>query len=192
MKEAKTILKFSLTFALLLGGAGGVFAQNAQDDWLRLDEGAQTKSTKTSKPKTSKIDYPSGAPSVLTDPSSRPGAQTVEPSSTMTIPNWNPPAATPQRNEVFIAPGAVDRLGGLYGLRGGPARGLAPGFAGPTVIQTGPSPSSGNYYQPSTPGSSGSGSYYSSGAPWQTPVINNSTSKDYWGPDGNPFQKKSK
>lgn len=193
MRKARTALDLSFTLTLVLGFASGAFAQSGQDDWLRLDEGTPAKSTKTTKSKTNKVDYPSAAPSVLTDPSNRPGAQTVEPSSSMTVPNWNPPAAAAPRNEIFIAPGAVDRLGGgAFGLRAVPGRGFAPGFAGPTVIQTGPSPSSGNYYQPSTPSSSGSGSYYSSGAPWQTPVINNSAPKDYWGPDGNPFQKKSK
>lgn len=196
MKKLKTILSFSTLLALSNGAA---LAQPEQLEWLRLDESTAPNSTtkKKSGAKSDKVDYPSSAPSVLTDPAARPGAQTVEPSSTMTVPNWNPPAPQQQRNEIFIAPGTADRLGGLYGgLRAVPGGTFGPayrqGMGGPMIIQTGPSPSSGNYYQPSTPSGSGSGSYYSSGTPWQTPVISNPGQKDYWGPDGNPFQKKNK
>lgn len=199
MIEPKNLITFSISLAFgLVCGTTCSFAQNVQDEYLRLDENDALHKPlpkKPSKSNSNKTDYPSAAPAVMTDPSMRPGAQTVEPTSAMTVPNWNPPAV-PQRNEIFIAPGAADRLGGFYGgMRGGPAGSFGPGrqgFAAPMLIQTGPSPSSGNYYQPSTPSSSGSGSYYSSGAPWQTPVISNPTTKDYWGPDGNPFQKKQK
>ena len=187
MQKLKTIFSFSMSLALLVGSTNLSLAQSAQDEWLRVDESTAPKA-ETPK-KSNKPVYSSSAPSVLTDPASRPGAQTVEPSSTMTVPNWNPPAAQQQRNEIFIAPGAVDRLGGPFGMRvpgGAFGPGFRPGYSAPMVIQTGPSPSAGNYYQPSTSGG------YASGAPWQTPVINNSTPKDYWGADGNPFQKKAK
>ncbi|MBX9688948.1 MAG: hypothetical protein K2X27_19730 [Candidatus Obscuribacterales bacterium] len=58
---------------------------------------------------------------------------------------------------------------------------------GPPVIQTGPSPSSGNYYQPAT-AISPSSNFYASSAPWQVPVQEKSEPKDYWGPSGNPFK----
>lgn len=83
--------------------------------------------------------------------------------------------------------------GGLAGPAFGvPFAGMGSGFRqsrlGPTVIQTGPSPASGNYYQPSTGDSSASGNYYASGTPWQVPVNGPSNPKDYWGPEGNPFK----
>jgi hypothetical protein len=56
------------------------------------------------------------------------------------------------------------------------------------VTQTGPSPSSGNYYAPASIDPSASGSYYAqtgtSVVPMQNPY---SQPKDYWGSMGNPF-----
>lgn len=84
--------------------------------------------------------------------------------------------------------------GGAFGMPfAGFGAGYGSGFQqsrlGPTVIQTGPSPASGNYYQPSTGDSSASGNYYASGTPWQVPLNGPNNPKDYWGPAGNPFQK---
>ena len=90
-------------------------------------------------------------------------------------------------------PYTFDTLGGASGsiLRGNIFRRghIGPvGALGPSVIQTRPSPSSGNYYQPATSEPGSSGSYYSSGSPWQVPVaVPNNNPQDYWGPDGNPF-----
>ena len=57
------------------------------------------------------------------------------------------------------------------------------------VIETGPSPASGNYFQPAASDPSASGNYYAGGAPWQVPISTPSTTKDYWGPTGSPFNK---
>lgn len=89
------------------------------------------------------------------------------------------------------------RWGGLsYGLPGaglynaGFFNGLhrKSGLGGSQVIQTGPSPASGNYYQPGTGDPSASGNYYASGTPWQVPINGPNNPKDYWGPSGNPFK----
>lgn len=79
-------------------------------------------------------------------------------------------------------------LGGLspYGIGAYSAYGRS--RLGPQVIQTGQSPASGNYYQPSTGDSSASGNYYASGAPWQVPINAPNNPKDYWGPSGSPFK----
>lgn len=60
---------------------------------------------------------------------------------------------------------------------------------GPEVIETGPSPASGNYFSPSTGDPSASGNYYAGSAPWQVPLTVPNQQKSYWGPDGNPFAK---
>jgi hypothetical protein len=57
------------------------------------------------------------------------------------------------------------------------------------VIETGPSPASGNYFQPAASDPSASGNYYAGGTPWQVPINIPSTTKDYWGPSGTPFNK---
>jgi hypothetical protein len=66
------------------------------------------------------------------------------------------------------------------------------------IIQTGPSPASGNYYQPSTANPTASGGYYASDTPVVTPVAQpksqpksywGSSSSDNWGASGNPFPK---
>ncbi len=89
--------------------------------------------------------------------------------------------------------GAYGRYGGYGGLGAFPygagfGGGLQPTRLGPQVLQTGPSPASGNYYQPSTGDPSASGNYYAGGAPWQVPVNAPDTPKDYWGPGGSPFK----
>lgn len=59
-------------------------------------------------------------------------------------------------------------------------------------VQTAPSKSSGNYYSPSTPDPTSSGSYYASPAGTATamPIIQQETpQKDFWGPNGNPMQE---
>lgn len=144
----------------------------------------------------------------------RPGSQTVDSPQQFAVPGWafQQPQQPQRPIEIMMGPSAFagpsfrSQLGyGGYG--GGFMGGLAPfggafmgsgcgrGFRqsplGPGVmqIQTGPSPASGNYYQPSTADPSASGGYYASGAPWQVPL--NSTGndpKDYWGPMGNPFK----
>lgn len=69
-----------------------------------------------------------------------------------------------------------------------------------TVIQTGPSPSSGSYYTPSAPDPSASGGYYKSNSPSQDdnafyrsryykPASINNDNKNYWGGSGTPFPK---
>lgn len=84
------------------------------------------------------------------------------------------------------------------GFRGGAHQGRV----GNRVIQTGPSPSSGNYYQPATADPGGaSGGYYASG---QTPVVSpaapptKNQPKNYydsygsdsnWGGGGSPLPK---
>lgn len=58
------------------------------------------------------------------------------------------------------------------------------------VIQTGPSKSAGNYYQPSTPDPTASGNFYadSGNAPKVTPVYQpEAQPKDYWGKQGSPL-----
>jgi hypothetical protein len=60
---------------------------------------------------------------------------------------------------------------------------------GPEVIETGPSPASGNYYQPIF-SDRGVGHYYESGSPWQIPLSAPVNPKDYWGPQGSPFKQK--
>jgi len=67
------------------------------------------------------------------------------------------------------------------------------------VIQTGPSPASGNYYQPATADPTASGGYYASGSTASAPVAHKtktqpksyygSTDSDNWGGGGNPFPK---
>jgi hypothetical protein len=57
------------------------------------------------------------------------------------------------------------------------------------ITQTGPSKASGNYYSPSTPDPTASGSYYAtpSGLPKAAPIIQTEPAKDYWGKNGNPL-----
>ncbi len=66
------------------------------------------------------------------------------------------------------------------------------------IIQTGPSPASGNYYQPATADPTASGGYYASGTPTVAPAAQpksqpksywGSSDSDNWGATGNPFPK---
>jgi hypothetical protein len=67
------------------------------------------------------------------------------------------------------------------------------------VIQTRPSPASGNYYQPATADPSASGGYYASGSAASAPALQKTKSQpksywgsgdsDNWGAGGNPFPK---
>jgi hypothetical protein len=65
------------------------------------------------------------------------------------------------------------------------------GLSSAPVVQTGPSPSSGNYYQPASVNPSASGSYYAQSGSAAFPVSSPSSSqpKDYWGSMGSPFPK---
>lgn len=86
----------------------------------------------------------------------------------------------------------------LYGLNGwGPTRMWgAPAFGWGAmrpinkVVQTGPSKASGNYFNPSTPDPTASGSYYagSGNTPKAVPVYQpEPQTKDYWGKQGSPL-----
>jgi len=80
----------------------------------------------------------------------------------------------------------------MMGAAGGMGSGNHSMFGGETVIDDTPSKPSGNYYAPSTPNPSSSGSYYaqtggSVAYPVQMP--NPTGPKDYWGSTGNPFPK---
>jgi hypothetical protein len=67
------------------------------------------------------------------------------------------------------------------------------------IVQTGPSPASGNYYQPATADPSASGGYYASGSTASAPAPQKTKSQpksywgsgdsDNWGAGGNPFPK---
>lgn len=61
--------------------------------------------------------------------------------------------------------------------------------SGNRVFQSAPSKASGNYYQPSTSDPSASGNYYASGNSQVVVPLSPSEPppKDYWGPNGNPF-----
>lgn len=112
----------------------------------------------------------------------------------------------------------VSRIGGLgyggYGYGGygryggwGYGRNLYNGgipssgkLSNTTVIQTGPSPSSGSYYTQSSADPSASGGYYKSSSPSQDdnafyrsryykPASINNDNKNYWGGSGTPFPK---
>jgi len=68
------------------------------------------------------------------------------------------------------------------------SKGEDSGFAHQRVVQTGPSPSSGNYYQPASVNPTASGSYYAStGSAMYPAAPASSQPKDYWGTMGNPF-----
>lgn len=98
----------------------------------------------------------------------------------------------------FFMPGAGGFLpAGFYGAANA---GAFPGYpfqqslsqwgwnSNTRVMQTGPSPSSGNYYSPASSNSSSSGSYYSAPAATQLMIPSSSDNPpDYWGPQGNPF-----
>lgn len=187
------------------------FAQNgetpdieAQEQWLRYSN-RQLHPQRRS-PARAKIGE--GSPAVLHDSSVRPGAQSVE-STVIAVPGWStgpePSQNRPVPGQIFIG-GGEPSIDGTYfgspfaypgilpnqspfGYFPGNRNGWLRARVGTQVIQTGPSPSSGNYYQPSTATPGSSGSYYSSGKPWQLPAQIQNSPKDYWGPDGDPFQK---
>jgi hypothetical protein len=88
-------------------------------------------------------------------------------------------------------------FGGGYGRPGwgaplgafpfGPSMTLRPSSR---VVQSGPSKASGNYFNPSTPDPTASGSYYagSGNTPRAVPVYQSEPeTKDYWGKDGSPL-----
>lgn len=200
-------LLLAAVFGLALPAKAQTNGADASDDQWQNYVKNEKSSPKTASP-SARSSRNTNAPAVFSDPNFVPGQKTVEGGNSAVVPNWNPPAPQ-QRNEVFI-PASPAPMGGLYGLRSTPMPAMMggryvgpngigafnshsrlPSWGRPMTIQTGPSPSSGNYYQPSSADPSASGSYYASGNPWQTPVINNGgASKDYWGPDGNPFQQK--
>lgn len=189
---------------------GTAFAQSAetpdieaQEQWLRYSN-RQLHSQKHSSPR-AKVD--AGSPAVLHDPNVRPGAQSVE-SSVIAVPAWSTGTDSSQSRQIpgqifvgggepsidgtffgspFVYPGILPNQA-PFGYFPGNRNGWLRGRVGTQVIQTGPSPSSGNYYQPSTAAPGSSGSYYASGKPWQLPAQIQNTPKDYWGPDGDPFQ----
>lgn len=75
------------------------------------------------------------------------------------------------------------------GISGGSARSEIGRLSTYRFVQTAPSKSSGNYYQPSTVDPTASGSYYASQGPSLQPIIESSPQPtDYWGPAGNPFK----
>lgn len=185
----------------------------SQEEWLRYSNWERRQSrpqgAKKGEPKHENNDSSSSPPARVTTLPERPGSQTVE-GGQFTVPNWAYQAPQPPQRPPEIIVGSPSfsfqsRIGTpwAFGLPGIPgwsswhgygmgSGGLYSGFArsrlGPSVIQTGPSPSSGNYYQPSTPNSA-SGNYYASGAPWQVPVVSPKIPRDYWGPQGSPFKQ---
>jgi hypothetical protein len=139
-----------------------------------------------------------------------PGSQTVE-GVQPTVPGWalQPGKEVPRYPQIIVGdtsgytsnfllncqqPGSLfagSRLLVPGGSRGGLSYGGASGirsFLGQEVIETGPSPASGNYYAQVF---SDRGAYlrnYESASPWLAPVIVPVTPRDYWGPQGNPFK----
>lgn len=135
-----------------------------------------------------------------------PGAQSVSGISGQNqflVPNWSQKKTQvpPRPDLVFNASVPCWRLYGstfnsyYYGFGGACSSGSRifssrRSRLGPMVTQMGPSPSSGNYYQPSSADPSSSGGYYAGSDPWVTPVIGPQPGQSsYWGMDGSPFSK---
>jgi hypothetical protein len=92
-------------------------------------------------------------------------------------------------------------MGGFGGMGGFSGRSSEFGrLTNTRVIQTAPSKPSGNYYAPSTPDPTASGSYYSNSSGASTSLVFPAShqggaesytkpQRDYWGSGGNPFPK---
>lgn len=163
--------------------------EKAREDWLRYSRWENRHKTQSRHSETKLPDKEARetGKSVLPE---HPGLQAVEPSTQFTVPAWglrNREAECPRPQEYWLDTGPClssfrSRLGcgRAWGSRG----------LGPMVWQTGPSPSSGNYFQPATRFPGASGDYYAGDSPWQIPVIiRQGGFQDYWGPQGNPFKK---
>lgn len=127
--------------------------------------------------------------------SSDPGKLSVGNADQLLVPNWQYRPAQPESRPDMVFNANLPYYGGgafnsYFGFRRGFLGGARPaGRLGPSLIQLGPSPASGNYYQPSSRQPGSAGGYYAGGDPWVTPVINTGTKLDYWGGSGNPFKK---
>ncbi len=169
----------------------------AREDWLRYSSLERRLTRKSVLKRNAESPTPKDQVQGSVYPQN-PGAASVE-SSQFVLPNWNYSNNTSQRNEVYLGAGYP---GAFYSTQPRPyfGRHFYPGgVPGRTVFQaqfpqgsfqTGPSPSSGNYYQPASREQGASGSYFASPSPWVLPLIApNNNSQTFWGPEGNPLSK---